>query len=203
MRRQSFRRAHLIGPRETTGAVRRELYIIRRIGIHKIITLQLECFDIFITEFPLAEYARVTRKIFRVVDCVIRSEGHVEIAALIETAETIETRAVQVVEQLRTFRGVCFAFSNQRVESLTMTIKERFVVSHLHPHSQTVLHLAVEIYQMRVDVVQQCMFWLQAKSYREAAAEWFHIPSLFVCFPPCVEMRHQPAFAAGPFQRRF
>src|SRR6185503_6966159 len=98
MRRESLRRAYLIVPRETSGAVRRELYIIRRIRIHKIIVLQLERFNIFVTEFPLPEHARVTRKIFRVVDCLVRSEGHIEIAALIETTEPIETRAVQVVE---------------------------------------------------------------------------------------------------------
>src|SRR6185503_13411429 len=112
MRRQSLCRALLIVPRETTGAVRRELYIIRRIGIHKIIVLQLERLNILITELPLPEDARVTRKILRVVDCFVLSERHIEIAALVEAAESIETRAVQVIEQLRAFLGVRFAFSN-------------------------------------------------------------------------------------------
>src|SRR6185503_19249465 len=104
MRRESLRRAHLIVPRETTGAVRRELYIIRRIGIHKIIVLKLERLNIVVTELPLPEHGRITRKILRVVDRFIRAERHIEIAALVEAAETIETRAVQVVEQLRSFR---------------------------------------------------------------------------------------------------
>jgi len=109
---ESLRRAHLILPRETTGAVRRELYIIWRIGIHKIISLQLERLDIFVTELPLAEHACVARKIFRVVDRFVRAERDVEIAAFIEPAESVETRAVQVIEQLRRFRRVRFAVSD-------------------------------------------------------------------------------------------
>jgi hypothetical protein len=202
MRREPPGCPHLILPRKTSSTVSGELYIIRRIGIHKIFRFQLERLDILVTKLPLPEHARVTRKLFRVVDLRIRSEGDIEIPALIKTTKTIETRTVKVIEQLRGFLAVCFTLSNQTVESIALAIKERLVVSHLHAHSQTILQLTVKIYQMWIDVIQQRKLWLQPKHNGETAAKWLHVSSLYVRFPNWFDMRDEPTLAAGPFQRR-
>src|SRR5687767_8596303 len=36
-----------------------------------------------------------------------------------------------------------------------MTIKESFVITHRQAHLQTILYVAIEVYEVRVDVVQQ------------------------------------------------
>src|SRR5687768_7010354 len=110
---QKPRRANLIIPRETTRAVRRELYIIRRIRIDEIFRLDFESFDIFIAKLPLAEDRRIMSEGRRVVDRFISAEWNVEIPTLMETAKTVEAGAVQVVEQLRSFFALRFAIFYQ------------------------------------------------------------------------------------------
>src|SRR6185436_1862357 len=101
MLRQQSRGAHLIVPRKTTGAVRRKLYIIRRICIDEIFRLDLQRLNILITEFPSHKHACVLREIARVVDRCVGTERHVEISTLIEPAKPVEAGAVEIVEQLR------------------------------------------------------------------------------------------------------
>src|SRR5688500_10897919 len=151
MSSQKPRRPNLIIPRKTTRAVRRELYIIRRIRIDKIFRLDLESFDIFITKLPLAEDRRIISEVGRVVNRFISPEWNVEIAAFIETTKTIEAGAVQVVEQLRSFLTLRFAVSYQLIKPLAMSIEKLLVVAHRHPHLEPTLHVTIEIDQMRID----------------------------------------------------
>src|SRR5688500_19384935 len=106
---QKPRRPNLIIPRKTTRAIRRELYIIRRIRIDEIFRLDLESFDIFIPKLPLAKDRRIISEVGRVVNRFVSPEWNVEIATFIETTKTVEAGAVQVVEQLRSFLTLRFA----------------------------------------------------------------------------------------------
>src|SRR6185503_2326720 len=171
MRRQKPRRTLLIIPRKASRTVRRELYIIRRIGVDEIIRLKLKFLHIHITEFPLPEHRRVTRKIARVVDRFVSAERYVEITASVETTQTIEARAVEIVEQLCAFLRVCLAASNQPVEAIALPIEKLLVVSHSHAHPQTVLNVTVEVDQVWIDVIQEGLTGLQSKHDSEAPAK--------------------------------
>ena len=61
-------RALLIVPGKPARAVRRELDIVRRIRIDKIIRLGLERRDVIIRELPMPELLRILRKVRRVID---------------------------------------------------------------------------------------------------------------------------------------
>src|ERR1043166_479561 len=202
MSRQQLRRAHLIVPRETAGAVSCELYIIRRIGVDKISRRKRQCRDIKITKLPLPEHARILREIGGVVDRLVRSERHIEIAALVETAEPVEAGAIQIVEQLRRFRRLRAAVVNQSIEARAMTIEKLFVVAHRQRHSQTALHVSVEVNEVRIDVVQERLLRLQSKRDGETAAKRLDVAARCVCFPDGFQVWREPAFAAGPLQRR-
>src|SRR6185503_11321099 len=105
------------------------------------------------------------------------------IAALVETAETIEARAIEIVEQLRAFLRVRLAAPDQIIEALSLAIKELFVISHAHAHPQPILHVMIEVDEMWVDVVQQRLLRLQSKHDRKSAAKRFDVATLRVCFP--------------------
>src|SRR6185437_4148231 len=182
MRREEPRGAHLIIPRKAAGTVRRELYIIRRIRIHEISSAQLKLLDVNIAKFPLPEHGRIIREVARVVDRLVRPEGHVEIAAFVETTKTIEARAVQIVEQLRAFFRVRLATTNQAIEALALSIEKLLVVPHPHAHAQTILHVTIEVDEVRVDVVQQRLLRLQSKHHREPAAKRFEVATFNVRF---------------------
>src|SRR5687767_14610668 len=151
---QKPRRSNLIIPRETTRAVRRELYIIRRIRIDEIFRLDFESFDVFIAELPLPEDRRIMSEVRRVVDRFISPEWNVEIPTFIESTKTVEASTVQVVEQLRSLFSLRFAIFYQLIKPLAMAIEKLLVVAHRHPHLEAPLHVTVEIDQVRIDVVQ-------------------------------------------------
>jgi hypothetical protein len=182
------RGAHLIVPRKTARAVSRELYIIRRISVDKIFRLNLQTLNIFITEPPLPENCRIVREIRRVVNGFVSAERHVEVAALIETAQTVEARAIQIVEQLRAFPGVRLAVPNQPVEPVAVFIEKFLVVAHRDMHPQAVLQVTIEIDEVRVDVVEQRFLWLQAEHDCKAAAKRLHVSPVSVRFPDRLEI---------------
>src|SRR6185295_5251253 len=174
---------HLIIPRKPARTVRRELYIIRRIRIHEISRSQRERFHIHVAKFPLPKYLTVICKIARVVDCFVSAERHIEIATLVETTQAIEARAVEIVEQLRAFLRVSFAASNQTIEALALAIEKFLFVTHAHAHPQTILHVMIEVDQVRIDVVEQCLLRLQAQHYGQSTAEWLDVSTPRVMLP--------------------
>ena len=153
MTRQQRRRAHLIGPRKTTRAVSRELYIIRRIGVDEIFRTDLQATHILITKLLLPEDCRILLEIRRVVDRFVSAERHVEVAAFIETAKAVEARAIQIIEQLRAFLAIRLVVSNQPVETLAMSIEEFLVIAHRDAHLQSVLQMTIEVNEMWIDIV--------------------------------------------------
>src|SRR6185369_15276187 len=97
---------------------------------------------------------------------------------------------------------VHLAASNQTIEALALSIKKLLVVSHPHAHSQTILHVTIEIDQVWVDVIQQRLLRLQTQHNCKPTAKRFDITSLRVDLPDWLHMRDEPAFAASPLQRR-
>ncbi len=83
-----------------------------------------------------------------------------------------------------------------------MFVEKLLVVAHLDARLHAVLQVAIEVDQVRVDVVEQRAFWFQSEGDCEPAAKRFYVTALRMFVPDRFQMRHEPAFAAGPFQRR-
>src|SRR5829696_8534986 len=94
MRSQQLRSPLLICPRKTARAVSGELYIIRRIGVDEITGLDLKSLNVFVTKVPPAEDLSVISEIRRVINGFVSTKRNVEIPALIEATQAIETRAI-------------------------------------------------------------------------------------------------------------
>ena len=92
-------------------------------------------------------------KILQVINRLVSAERHVEFAVAIEPAKTVETSPIQEIEELRRLLTRALVLLDELVESITMTIENRFGVFHLNGNQQTVLKLFVEIYEVRIDVV--------------------------------------------------
>ena len=118
MRSQQRRRAHLIFPGETARAVGRELHVVRRICIDEVISFERQCFQIPASKLPSRKEFSVLVEIRNVVDLLVASEGHIEFAALIESAKTIEASAIQEVEELCCWLGLDFALFDHSIESM-------------------------------------------------------------------------------------
>jgi hypothetical protein len=97
---------------------------------------------------------------------------------------------------------VCLAAPDQAVEALALAIEKLFIIPHSHAHPQTILHVAVEVDQVWIDVIQQRLPGLQSKHDSEAAAKRLDISTLRVCVPDWFQMRDEPTFATRPFERR-
>ncbi len=93
------------------------------------------------------------RKIRVVVDCRVRSERHVEFAALVEATKTVEARAVQVIKQLGSLCALRTAVLDEFVEARAVPVEEWFVVTHLDTQRQAVLKMTIEVYEVWIDVV--------------------------------------------------
>ena len=128
------------------------------------------------------------RQVAIVIDCRVRAEGNVEFAALVETAQSVEAGAVQVVEQLRRFLARRFAVAYQLIEPVAMTIEELLVVAHLDTQLQSRLQMAIEVDEVRIDVVQQRAARLPTERDSQPAAEWFDVPMALVLRPDWGEM---------------
>src|SRR5688500_11881848 len=198
MLRQQLCRTLLIVPRKPSGTVGCELDVVWWIRVDKVSCFNAHRLDVDIRELPLVESLRVLRKIGSVVDRAVRAEGDIEPAALVETAKTVEARAVQIIEQLRRLTAFCAAVLNQLIEALAMPVEELLVVAHLDPRLHAVLQVPVKVDEMRVDVVEQRPRRLQAKHDREPAAKRFNVAAIGIAVPDRFDMRHQPAFATGP-----
>jgi|SRR5260370_12518070 len=202
MLRQQLGCAHLIVPRESTGAVGRELNIVWRIGIDEIVRLDRKPSEIFVRKFPAPKHLPVDVKVSYVIDLLVLAERHVEFAVAIEAAQTVETSAVQKIKELRRFLRPSRTILDELVEARAMRVEKLWVVASIDSQRQTVAHLPVEINQMRIDVIQQGSLRMQFKRNGQPAAEWLDVTTILSCAPDRLNMREQPALAAGPFQRR-
>ena len=52
-----------------------------------------------------------------------------------------------------------------------MSIEAFLFISHLDSYLETALQLYVKVYQVRIDIIQNCTFWPQTKWRCQSAAE--------------------------------
>src|SRR6476660_1347798 len=145
MLRQQLRRPLLIIPRKPAGTVRRELRIVRRIGVDEISCFYPHLFDVHITELPVPEHGRVPAEVGCVIDLRVGPERHVELATLIKTTKPVEARAIQIVKQFRRLTTLHATILNQPVETIAMTIEELLVVAHLNLPRHAVAQMTIKI----------------------------------------------------------
>ena len=127
---EPFRRALLVVPTKPSGAVSRELHVIRRIGIDEIFRLDLKRLKITIGERPVLKDTAKLRKVGRISDRLVRSKGDIKLTVLIKPAKTIEAGAIQVIEKLCSFCTSPVAIRDQFVKPLTMPVEDVFRVLH-------------------------------------------------------------------------
>ena len=153
--REPFGRAHLILPREAAGAVSRKFHIVRRVSINKIFRLKWHQFQITIAEGPRAKESVVRLEILQVVYRFVLAERHIELAASIETTETVKARPIEVIEELRCFGCCGLALPDQFIEPFAISVENLLAVFCFDSKAQSALNLRVEVYEMLVDVIQQ------------------------------------------------
>src|SRR2546426_9697271 len=110
-------------------------------------------------------------KVGSVIHRLVLSERDIEFTALVEAAETIETSAIQIVEELRGFSGFCAAVSDQLVEARAMRIEKSLVITRFDLYRQSTPELRVEIDQVRIEIVQHGSLWLQTQRDRQSPAK--------------------------------
>src|SRR5712692_3637102 len=125
---QQLSRAHLIVPGKSTGAVGRELDIIRWISIDEIFRLDGKLREILVSKFPAPKQTAIGVKVFGVVDLLVLTERYVEFSIAIEATETIETSAVQKIKKLRRFRRPRATVLDELVEASAMRVEKLSVV---------------------------------------------------------------------------
>jgi hypothetical protein len=132
----------------------------------------------------------------------VSAKWNIEFAALIEPAETVEAGAIKIIEKLGRFRRI-FLRSSEVIETLAMLVEHFFIVFHFNVQLEAFLNLTIEIYEMRVNVVENGKPGLKTKRNCEAAAKRFDISSITMWLPEMRDVRRKPAFAASPFEKRF
>ena len=192
----------LVFPSEAVFRVMRELDIVGRIGVYKIVALEGNGFHVRARERPVTEHVAVRREVARVTNTCIPAKRHVEFARAVEPAQAVEARSIQIVEECRCFQTRAFSTRQERVETFPLLVEERFVVLHRNVKSQTLLKPSIEIDQVWIRVVQQRASRHQSERDREPAAERLHESPMCMGFPNGLKVRHLPSLAAGPFQSR-
>src|SRR5689334_8003125 len=112
MLRKPMRQAFLILPREALPGVLRELYVVWRIGIDKVVRLELDGLEIAASKIPVGQEGLVFREIVLVPDIGIAAVGNVEFALAVEPAKAVIASAIQIVEKRGRFPAALFSFSN-------------------------------------------------------------------------------------------
>ena len=64
-----------------------------------------------------------------VINCLVSAERHIEFAALIEAAKTVEKGAIKIVEELGRLSRLRAVFFDKLIEALAMRIEEFRVVT--------------------------------------------------------------------------
>ena len=175
MRRQALRRAHLIVPAKTSGAVGSELDIVGRIGIDEISRLDREIIEIATGKDPVFQDLLEPGKVSKVSNRLVLAKGHVEFTALVEATESVETSAVEIIEKLRGFSALRLAILDQSIEANTLPVETLLFVSHLDGYHEPALQMAIKVYEVGIDVVQTGALWVQTQRGGESAAEGLNV----------------------------
>ena len=141
-------------------------------------------------------------KVAPVIDLRVAAERHVKKTAGIEPAEAIEPRAIQVVEQHRSFRCLPGSALEELVEPNPRPIEMLRVVPHRDRRLEPALQPRVETDDVGIDVVQQRPLGQEPRRHRQPPAEGFHEPTALVVLPIRLEMGELPALPTSPFEGR-
>ena len=159
-------------------------------------------FNIAVGKRPVFKDRLELRKIGGVVNRLVAAKRHIEFAALVETAKSIEASAIQIIEELRRFRALPFAIFDELIEATTVAVEKRLLILHLDSSFETPLQMSVKVYEVRIDVVQDRALGSQAQWRGESAAERFNVASGRMLLPKRREVWYQPTLASRPLQRR-
>ena len=96
---EPFRGCYLILPVKTTFRVVVEFHVVRRVGIDKIMLMKCQIAKAKIRKSPPLKNADILQKVIPIVDPLIATEGHVEQTAVVESAKSVITGSVQIVEE--------------------------------------------------------------------------------------------------------
>ncbi len=175
MRCQPLRGAHLIVPAKPSRAVGCELDVIGRISVDEILRTNRQRFNIAIGKSPVFKNRLELRKVVGVSDRLVTPKWHIEFAALIEAAESVEASPVEIVEELRRLGALQFAVSDQLIEPTSVPVETLLFVSHLDRYLKTALQMRVKVYQVGIDVIQDGALWSQTEWACESAAEGLNV----------------------------
>ena len=103
MRRQPFRRAHLIIPIEPTRTVSREFNVVGRVCVNKIFRKKFQLGRIDVAEGPVTNSTLQLREVARVVNRLVSAKWSVELSGAVEATEAVEAGAIQVIKKLCSF----------------------------------------------------------------------------------------------------
>ena len=137
-------------------------------------------------------------KVCRVVNRAVPAKRHIELAAQIETAKTVEAGAIEIIEKLRAFLRAGSTRADQLIEASAMIVKELLIITRFNLKREPAPNLFVKIDQMRIEIVQQCMLGFQPECDCETAAKGFDIATNAMGTPDGLNVGEQPTFAARP-----
>src|SRR5438094_6103714 len=101
MLREPFGSSDLLLPSEPVLRILPELDVVRRIGVDKIVWLQRNGFEVHVSKFEPIEGRDVVAEVCSIVDTLVAAEWHVELAALVEPAQSVVPRSIEVIEKSR------------------------------------------------------------------------------------------------------
>ena len=96
----------------------------------------------------------------------MRTKRDIEFAALIKAAESVETGAVQVVEELGGDGAQRVSIPDELIETGAVAIESLLAVLHFDRDLEAAPQLRVKVYQVGVDVVEQRARWSQTERGR-------------------------------------
>tara|TARA_B100001179_G_C18472210_1_gene351922 strand:- start:489 stop:731 length:243 start_codon:yes stop_codon:yes gene_type:complete len=80
-----------------------------------------------------------------------------------------------------------------------MCVIEFFVVFHRNTRAQSFFEPGVEINQMRINIVNESVFWEEAQCYGKATTKWLYKSAVVVLVPVRTYKGKLPSLAASPF----
>ena len=195
---QPLRRANLILPAKTSRIVGCEFDVVRGISVDEIFGLDLERVNIQIRKCPTFKQDFELREVSRIRNRLMRTKRHIEFAALVETAKSVEAGAIQVIEELSRFGALPFAIFDQFIKPIAVPVKALLFILHLDCYVKATLQVSVKIYEMRIDVIQQSALWSQTQRRGESAAERLNVAPGRMRLPKRREVRQQPTLSSRP-----
>ena len=95
--------------------------------------------EIFVRKCPAPKQFLIGVKVSCVIDLLVLTERHVEFAIAIEAAQTVETSAVQIIEELRRFLRPSRTILDELVEARAMRVEKLAVVASIDLQRQPAL----------------------------------------------------------------